>query len=349
MRRSMRAATVWMKLEGLRDVVLQGTGDLGPLAPLQVGTMPGRAAVSTVQASRSSSAKPCRLMSGARRSCETMYAKRRISSLASCNAAVRSLTRCSSSSWACRSASSACTRALVHVADASKETQAVQVYFAHRQRDRKRRAIPALSADFPPDADDVRLTHLEVPHQVAIVFLPVRRGHEHPDVLSNHFVGGIAKEALGCWVDRLNGPTHVDGDNAVCGSLEDGLLAGFTVPQCRLGLLARRDTADEPEQPRMLVLEAGHSGHGQRRDECRPLPRLQMHGPVPGGAVDLVEGCELRPKRQPLLRCHKERQRLAYEILLADGEQGRDGAIRLLNDPWLSVTRYPSGAKSNSA
>ena len=95
-------------------------------------------------------------------------------------------------------------------------------------------------------------------------------------------------------------------------------------------------------------LQALHSGHGQLRVKCRPLPRCADVPSSPGGAV-LVEGYELRPKHRPLLWCHKECKRLADEILLPDSEQGCDGAIRLAMIPWLSVTRYPSGAKSKSA
>ena len=59
------------------------------------------------------------------------------------------------------------------VHDAGKEAQAVQVYFTHGQRHGKRCAIAALSPNFTPDADDVRLSRLEITRQIAVVFLPV--------------------------------------------------------------------------------------------------------------------------------------------------------------------------------
>ena len=60
------------------------------------------------------------------------------------------------------------------------------------------------STDFTPNANDSLLTRLEIARDIPIVRLPVGRGHEHTDVVSNHCVGGIPKEALGRRVERYD-------------------------------------------------------------------------------------------------------------------------------------------------
>ena len=111
---------------------------------------------------------------------------------------------------------------IVH--NAGEHTAAVQVHLTHRQRHGERGAIPALPAHFTPNADDVLLARLEIPRQVAVVLLPVGRGHEHADVLPNDVGGGIPKEALGRRIERLDGAALVDGDDAVHRGVQNGLL-----------------------------------------------------------------------------------------------------------------------------
>ena len=140
--------------------------------------------------------------------------------------------------------------------DAGEHTAAVQVHLTHGQRHGERGAIPALPAHVTPDADDVRLTRLAVARQVAIVLLPIGRGHEHPDVLPNHGGGGIPKEALRRRIQRGDHAVLIDRDDPVHGGLEDGVTAGFTVPQRGLGLFTAV-CPDWPPGPAIVRLAQG--------------------------------------------------------------------------------------------
>src|SRR5262249_62017867 len=107
--------------------------------------------------------------------------------------------------------------------------------------DGKRGSIRPLGADLPPNTDDVRLTRLEIPRHVAVVLLPVRRGHKHTDVLPKHFLGAIPKEALGRRVERLDKALYVDGDDTVHRGLQNGVRTRLTVAEHRLSLPVHND------------------------------------------------------------------------------------------------------------
>ena len=93
------------------------------------------------------------------------------------------------------------------------------------------------------------LARLEIACEIAVVGLPIGRGHEHTNVLAKHGMGGIAKETLGCRVERLDAAALINGDNPAHGSVQDGALARLTVaqrsfyfaPECRLLLAADAD------------------------------------------------------------------------------------------------------------
>ena len=146
---------------------------------------------------RSSLANPCKFTSGARRSCETIVGK--APDLLVCflefdrallDAHLQFVAGVSQRLLGLHPGGE-----IVH--NAREHAAAVQVHLTHRQGYGERRAIPALPAHLPSDADDVRLARLAIPCQVAIVLLPVGGRHEHPDVLPKHFAGRVPKEALG--------------------------------------------------------------------------------------------------------------------------------------------------------
>ncbi len=130
-------------------------------------------------------------------------------------------------------------REIVH--NAREHAVPGEVHLAHRQRDGKCGPIPPPGADFPPNTDDVRLTCLEIPRDVAVMLLPVGGGHEHIDVLPYDLVGGIPKEALGRRVERLDDSPIVNGDDPVHRGLQNGVRARLTVAEHRLGLLVDND------------------------------------------------------------------------------------------------------------
>src|SRR5208283_1176989 len=64
------------------------------------------------------------------------------------------------------------------VDDTGEEVAPVQAHLADGQIQRENRAVLALTGYFPPDADDLLDARPEVSSEVAVVSLPVRRGHQ---------------------------------------------------------------------------------------------------------------------------------------------------------------------------
>ena len=56
---------------------------------------------------------------------------------------------------------------------------------------------------------------------VTVVFAVVGFGHQHLDVLADHFRGRKAEDALGRWVEGHNRAAVVDGDDAVKDVVDD--------------------------------------------------------------------------------------------------------------------------------
>ena len=92
-------------------------------------------------------------------------------------------------------------------------------------------AVLAAALDFAADADDVLFSGLQVPGQIAVVLFPVRRGHEHLDVLADHLLGGIAEHPFGGGIDRLDDAAGVDGDDRIRRGVQNGLEPFFAGPQ----------------------------------------------------------------------------------------------------------------------
>ena len=114
MRRSMRVTDVSMKPRVFRDVVLQGAGDLGPLACLQVGHHAWQGCGQHCAGIAEFIGKAVQVNERRAQVMRDDVGKAAdvVVGLLVNARAVRSLTRCSRSSWACRNASSACTRTL---------------------------------------------------------------------------------------------------------------------------------------------------------------------------------------------------------------------------------------------
>ena len=104
---------------------------------------------------------------------------------------------------------------LAQVADnADEELLVGRFHFTDPEVHREQFAILALALDFVPDADDPTLAGRQVVADVGIVRFPVGRGHQHLDVLAQHFPGGVTENALGRLVERGDAARPVDADHA---------------------------------------------------------------------------------------------------------------------------------------
>ncbi len=86
-------------------------------------------------------------------------------------------------------------------------------HFADRQVQRKRRAVSPKARDLSADADDLLHARLEIPGEVAIVFLVIRRRHQHVDVPADDLGLAISEQSLGGRIERFDAPVGIDDDD----------------------------------------------------------------------------------------------------------------------------------------
>jgi len=92
---------------------------------------------------------------------------------------------------------------------------------AHRQFHREGAAIVALADDHASHADDVPLAGGEVSIQIAVVLVPIRRGHQHADVASLNLANGESEKALRGRAEGLDHPLLVNDHHRIRDSLKN--------------------------------------------------------------------------------------------------------------------------------
>ena len=103
--------------------------------------------------------------------------------------------------------------------DADEDRAALLLRLADRQVDRECRAVLALADDLAADADDLGLMGMQVVGEVAVVLPAIGRGHQHLDVLADHFFGAIAEQTLTRGIEHKDAAGGVDQDDPVDGSV----------------------------------------------------------------------------------------------------------------------------------
>ena len=101
------------------------------------------------------------------------------------------------------------------------------------------RAVLPPADDLAADADDLALARAEIMLQVGVVPVVVGSGHQDFDVGADQFRQGVAEQALGGRIGRIDRAPLVDGDDAVDRRVENGGDAALHVPR----LPVRRSTA----------------------------------------------------------------------------------------------------------
>ena len=121
------------------------------------------------------------------------------------------------------------------VDEAREEPPLVELDLAHRETGGECRAVFALADHDAADTDDALLAGLAIVHEVGVVGLPIGGRHEDLHVLADELAAGIAEEAFGRRVDRVDGAALVDDDDGV------GRRLGHR-PQAFLALPRRSDS-----------------------------------------------------------------------------------------------------------
>ena len=149
----------------------------------------------------------------------------------------------------------------------------------------KGRAIPPQPDHHPAAADDPLFPGRQIARQILVMLLPIRRGHQHADILSRHLLRAIAEQPLGGGAERLHDAAVIDHDHGIGNAVEDGTQLGLTRAKCRLGTLGGGDIARHlrpPEQPPGFIPKRRYA---QRNIDdlaiLAPPPRFEMLNPLP--------------------------------------------------------------------
>ena len=106
-------------------------------------------------------------------------------------------------------------------------------HLADGQMERERRPVATPPGDLAADPDDLGVAGGEVRGEIAVVLLVIRRRHQHADVAADHLRAGIAEQAFGAAIERLDPACRVDHDDAVDRRIDDGLQSRIRVAELR--------------------------------------------------------------------------------------------------------------------
>ncbi len=168
------------------------------------------------------------------------------------------------------------------VDDPGEEAAAVESHLADREVEGEDRAVLSPAGHLASEPDDAGLSRLQIPLQIAVVLLGVRRRHQHVDVATDDLVGPVAEEALARGVEQLDRAALVDDDDAVDTRGDDrahALLAGGRSLEQLLPLDG--GALGEHGDPTLAVEQVRHaeSGHDERR-EGDLAGRIDVQRPV---------------------------------------------------------------------
>ena len=90
-----------------------------------------------------------------------------------------------------------------------------------RQVERKDGSVAPSTRDLASDADNPRISSRQVPLDVLVVLLVIRRRHEHADVPADHLGSRVTEKAFCPWVEGFDPPLRVNDDDSVNGRIDD--------------------------------------------------------------------------------------------------------------------------------
>ena len=134
---------------------------------------------------------------------------------------------------------------------------------AHGKLHREGAAVLSLADDDAAHANDPPLAGRQIAIQVPVVFVPVRRGHQHADIASLHLASHEAEEALRSRTKGLNYPFLVDDHHRVWDCLKNRPHMGVADGEFLVGNAKLIGRALVLEQER-TDCGAQHGQHGHR-------------------------------------------------------------------------------------
>ena len=207
---------------------------------------------------------------------------------------------------------------------------------ADRQMQREGRAVLAASLHFPSDADDLGAAGRQIPRQIGVVLLLVRRRHEHVDVVTEHFCRRVAEQPLRRRIERLDAAVRVDDDDTVDSGVDDRPPPSFTGAQLPF----------ESNALRQVVQHAGELAFTADPH----FPDREMHrkqgavtpatGHLASDADDLgLAGCEIALEVPVMLfvlrRWHQQADIAPDDLRFGIAKQLLSAAVERLDDsPW---------------
>src|SRR5262245_28151936 len=133
------------------------------------------------------------------------------------------------------------------VKDAGELSRAANRELADGEMQGKRRAVLAHPRDLATDSDNLGPACCEIPREIGVVLLAVRRRHQHVDVVAEDVGLCVPEQPLGGRIEPLDAAVFVDHDDAVDRGVDD----------CPPSRLARLESLVEPRTLRQIAQQAG--------------------------------------------------------------------------------------------
>ena len=224
------------------------------------------------------------------------------------------------------------------VQHARELTFALDRHLADRQVERERAAVASTPGHLAARPDDRGDARVEIPIEIAVVLVVIRRRHQHLDVATHHFGLGVAEQPLRAGIERFDVSLAVDDDDAVDRGIDDRSQPRIRVAEIRrtrvhlcfqalvrlaerVGSLALATgiAGDEPEDPGKESEGCHREGN---RDELKTAHRRPVHLHAVGQQTVLFRAHRLQRAARAVHACA-----LCLGIRWSDGT--RSGPRRL--------------------
>ena len=198
---------------------------------------------------------------------------------------------------------------------------------------REGRAVLAASLHFPSEADDLGAAGRQIPRQIGVVLLVVRRRHEHVDVVTEHVCRRVAEQPLRRRIERLDAAVRVDHDDAVDSGVDDRPPSGFAGAELPFESNALRQVMQHAGEF-AFTADAHFPDREVHRKERAVTPAT---GHLASDADDLgLAGCEIALEVPVMLfmlrRWHQQADVAPHDLRFGISKQLLSTAVERLDD-----------------